>query len=182
MRAETNCVVAETLVLALAADPLAPDPGELEPLEVEVPVSAEASWSLAAVRLCCAWSTASCAAVGSSVASSWPERTCSPTWTETPDRVPLVRKFAVTSTPGARFPVPLTVDWTTPRSAVSTCVEVRVLLVGGPTSSAPATSKATPTAARASRGQLPRRRALRGTRQPGWAGDVASAADCRGWM
>src|SRR5579875_3710213 len=38
--------------------------------------SALASWSSAAARFSCAWSTVSWAAVGSSVARSWPASTC----------------------------------------------------------------------------------------------------------
>jgi hypothetical protein len=81
--AETNSGDAEMLVLALeAVAPLAelpPDEDELP--DAEVPLCAEVSWSRAALRLCWAWSTASWAAVGSSVASNCPSRTCWPTWT-----------------------------------------------------------------------------------------------------
>jgi hypothetical protein len=54
--------------------------------------------------------------------------------------VPLVWKFTFRSVPAAMFPVPVTVDWTTPFSAVTSCVEVRAELVGGPIS---ATASAT---------------------------------------
>jgi hypothetical protein len=45
------------------------------------PDSTVATWSSAAVRFCSAWSSVSCAAVESSVASSWPLVTCWPALT-----------------------------------------------------------------------------------------------------
>jgi hypothetical protein len=46
--------------------------------------------------------------------------------------VPLVWKFTLRSLPAWTLPVPETVDWTTPFSAVTICVEVRAELVGAP--------------------------------------------------
>jgi hypothetical protein len=46
--------------------------------------------------------------------------------------VPLVWKFTLRSLPAWTFPVPDTVDWTTPFAAVTICVDVRAELVGGP--------------------------------------------------
>ena len=43
-------------------------------------------------------------------------------------------KFTVTSVPAAMLPLPVTVDCTTPCSAVTTCLDVRAELVGGPIS------------------------------------------------
>jgi hypothetical protein len=103
-------------------------------------LSAELSWSSAAVRFCSAWSTASWAELESSVASSCPLFTCWPTCTYTCERVPLVWKFTFRSVPASTFPVPDTVDCTTPFAAVTICVEVRAELAGGPIS---ATAKAT---------------------------------------
>jgi hypothetical protein len=85
------------------------------------------------------------------------------------DSVPVVRKFASTSTPGVMLPVPLTVDWTTPRAAVTIWVEVRVDAIGVPTSNTPATSSATPSAASTTINQLGRVRVLSGKRRPGCA-------------
>jgi hypothetical protein len=92
----------------------------VEPDEDEVPASRLLSWSSAAVRVSSAWLTASCAELGSSVASSWPWATCWPCLTLTCSSVPLVLKFATTSVAGWTLPVPETVDWTTPRWAVTT--------------------------------------------------------------
>ena len=56
------------------------------------------------------------------------------------ESVPLVWKFRSRSVPASMLPLPVTVDWTTPSSAVTNCVEVRAELVGGPIS---ATAKMT---------------------------------------
>jgi hypothetical protein len=40
--------------------------------------------------------------------------------------------LTVTSVPAAMLPLPVTVDWTTPCSAVTICRDVRAELVGGP--------------------------------------------------
>jgi hypothetical protein len=63
------------------------------------PSCAVVSCSCAAVRLCSAWSSESCAEVESSLASSWPFLTCWPAFTYTCESVPLVRKFTLTSVP-----------------------------------------------------------------------------------
>jgi hypothetical protein len=54
--------------------------------------------------------------------------------TSTFDRVPLVWKFTSMSEPASTLPLPVTVDWTIPLSAVTSSVEVRAELVGGPMS------------------------------------------------
>jgi hypothetical protein len=112
-----------------------------------------AVWFSALVRLSCAevrfdsaCSTVSSAAVGSSVAMSWPLTTWSPSLTERFCSVPPVWKLASTSVPGSTFPVPVTVDCTMPLAAVTTCVDVRAVLVGGPSSSTAATTAAASTA------------------------------------
>jgi hypothetical protein len=46
--------------------------------------------------------------------------------------VPLVWKLTLRSAPASTLPLPETVDWTIPFSAVTICVEVRAELVGGP--------------------------------------------------
>jgi hypothetical protein len=46
--------------------------------------------------------------------------------------VPLVLKLTVTSVPAAMLPLPVTLDWTTPCSAVTISRDVRAELVGGP--------------------------------------------------
>jgi hypothetical protein len=61
--------------------------------------------------------------------------------------VPLAWKLASTSVPGSTLPVPVTVDCTMPLAAVTTSVEVRVVEVGGPSSSTAATTAAANTAA-----------------------------------
>ena len=69
-RVDTNSVVAvgtDPSVLVALPDP-EPDP----------PSCAAVSSSSAAFSESCAWSTANCAEVGSSVASSWPSCTCWP--------------------------------------------------------------------------------------------------------
>jgi hypothetical protein len=56
-------------------------------------------------------------------------------------------KLTVTSVPAAMLPLPVTVDWTTPCSAVTTSRDVRAELVGGPicdTASAATTIARTP--------------------------------------
>jgi hypothetical protein len=63
--------------------------------------------------------------------------------------VPLVLKLTLTSVPAAILPLPVTVDWTTPCSAVTICFEVRAELVGTPisdTARAATTTAATPSA------------------------------------
>ena len=60
--------------------------------------------------------------------------TCWPTWTYTSWSVPLELKLTVTSVPAAMFPLPVTVDWITPCSAVTVSLDVRAELVGGPIS------------------------------------------------
>jgi hypothetical protein len=86
------------------------DPPLLEPVLVDEPDSAELSWSWAAVRCESAWSSASCAFVGSRVASSWPLLTCWPTVTSTADSVPLVWKLRSSLVPAWMLPLPVTVD------------------------------------------------------------------------
>jgi hypothetical protein len=86
------------------------DPPLLEPVVVDVPDSAELSWSWAAVSCDSAWSSASCAFVGSSVASSWPLLTCWPTVTSSAESVPLVWKFRSSLVPAWMLPLPVTVD------------------------------------------------------------------------
>jgi hypothetical protein len=113
--------------------------------EVEVPFSTAVSWSSAAVSWASAWSTVSCAEVGSSVASSWPWLTCWPTVTFTCWSVPLVLKLTVTSVPASTLPLPETVDCTTPSSAATTSREVRLVLPGGPISVTARTMTATAT-------------------------------------
>jgi hypothetical protein len=56
--------------------------------------------------------------------------------------VPLVWKLASTSVPASTFPVPVTVDCTTPSAAVTISVELRVDRVGGPSSITAATTAA----------------------------------------
>ncbi len=58
-------------------------------------------------------------------------------------------KLTLTSVPAATLPLPVTVDWTTPCSAVTISFEVRAELVGGPisdTASAATTIATTPSA------------------------------------
>jgi hypothetical protein len=115
--------------------------------DVAVWFSALVRLSWAEVRLDSACSTVSSAAVGSSVAMSWPLATWSPSLTERSCSVPLVWKLASTSVPGSTFPVPVTVDCTTPLAALTTSVDVRAVLVGGPSSSTAATTAAASSAA-----------------------------------
>jgi isopropylmalate/homocitrate/citramalate synthase len=61
--------------------------------------------------------------------------------------VPLVLKLTVSSVPAATFPLPDTVDCTTPWSAVTTSREVRAELVGAPISVTASTITPTATAA-----------------------------------
>jgi hypothetical protein len=63
--------------------------------------------------------------------------------TSTADSVPLVWKFTLTSLPPWTLPVPETVDWTMPFSAVTICVEVRAELVGAPIWATPRATMAT---------------------------------------
>jgi hypothetical protein len=86
------------------------DPPLLEPVLVDEPDSAELSWSWAAVSCDSAWSSASCAFVGLSDASSWPLLTCWPTLTLTAESVPLVWKFRSSLVPAWMLPLPVTVD------------------------------------------------------------------------
>jgi hypothetical protein len=58
-------------------------------------------------------------------------------------------KFTLTSVPAAMFPLPVTVDWTTPCPAVRTSREVRAELVGGPIWVIASTAAATATTASA---------------------------------
>jgi hypothetical protein len=62
--------------------------------------------------------------------------------------VPLVWKLTSRSVPASTFPLPDTVDWTTPFCAVTICLEIRAELLGGPICSI--ASAATPTARSAS--------------------------------
>jgi hypothetical protein len=64
------------------------------------------------------------------------------------ESVPLVWKFTATSVPASTLPLPETVDWTTPFSAVTTCVDVRAELVGGPISVTARTAMVTASTAR----------------------------------
>jgi hypothetical protein len=109
----------------------------------EVGFSAVARLSFAAASWALAWSSASCAAVGSSVASSWPRFACWPTWTYTFCSVPLVLKFTLTSVPACTLPLPETVVCTTPSAAVTVCVDVLAELLGGPISAIASTATAT---------------------------------------
>jgi hypothetical protein len=59
--------------------------------------------------------------------------------------VPLVLKFASTSVTGSTLPLPVTVDWTIPFSAVTISRVVRAWLAGGPISVSAATTTAAPT-------------------------------------
>jgi hypothetical protein len=68
--------------------------------------------------------------------------TCWPTFTYTRESVPLVWKLAPTSVPAWTFPVPDTVDWMTPFSAVTVCLAVRAELVGTPISVTASTATA----------------------------------------
>lgn len=61
----------------------------------------------------------------------------------TVDSVPLVWKFTFSSAPAWTLPVPETVDWTTPFSAVTICVDVRAELVGAPIWVTPRTTRVT---------------------------------------
>jgi hypothetical protein len=67
--------------------------------------------------------------------------------------VPLVWKFTLRSVPASTFPLPDTVDWTIPFSAVTICVEVRAELVGAPIWAIASTATATATSASAYRCQ-----------------------------
>jgi hypothetical protein len=135
--AETNSVVPEAgLVLRLAVvdDELA---------------CAAVSCSCADVRLWSAWSRESWAEVESSEASSWPFLTCWPDFTYTCESVPLVWKFTLTSLPAWTLPVPDTVDWTIPFWALTSCVDVRAELAGGPISATASTATRTEATANA---------------------------------
>jgi hypothetical protein len=46
--------------------------------------------------------------------------------------VPLALKLTSTSVPAAMLPLPVTVDWTTPCSALTISLDVRAELLGGP--------------------------------------------------
>jgi hypothetical protein len=59
--------------------------------------------------------------------------------TSTDASVPLVWKLTSSSVPASTLPVPVTVDWTTPSSAVKTSRELRAELPGGPISSTAST-------------------------------------------
>jgi hypothetical protein len=63
--------------------------------------------------------------------------------------VPLALKLTVTSVPAAMLPLPVTVDWTTPCSAVTICLDVLAELVGGPISVTASTATAIATTPRA---------------------------------
>jgi hypothetical protein len=130
--------------LVLVDDPDAPD--DPEEADVVVWFSALVRLSSAEVRLDSACSTVSSAAVESRVASSCPLTTWSPSLTYSFCSVPLVWKLASTSVPGSTFPVPVTVDWTTPEAAVTVSVDVRAVLVGAPSSSTAAATAAANTA------------------------------------
>jgi hypothetical protein len=81
--------------------------------------------------------------------------------------VPLVWKLTESSTAGSTSPDPVTVDCTTPRSAVTICLVVRAELVGEPMSRIPSTTATTPTAASTIRYQAGRRDARRGRGEAG---------------
>lgn len=136
------------------------DPPLLELVLVDDPDSAELSWSWAAVSCDSAWSSASCAFVGSSVATSWPLLTCWPTVTSTAESVPLIWKFTLSLVPAWMLPLPVTVDWTTPFWALTTWVEVRAELGGGPIWVRSRASSATASAASTYRCHGRSRRAL----------------------
>jgi hypothetical protein len=122
---------------ALAVEPVAPleELFELlllvELLPVDVPSSTSVRLSSASVRLACASSSVSSDEDGSSVATSCPFLTWPPTFTSTLLRVPEVPKLSVSSTPGSTSPLPETVVWTTPFSALTSSVDVRAALVVG---------------------------------------------------
>ena len=69
-------------------------------------------------------------------------------------------KLTVTSVPAATLPVPVTVDCTTPCSAVTICVDVRAELVGGPICEIASTPTATAARPRIYRCHGGRRRSL----------------------
>lgn len=152
------CTLASALSTAACADgtlpadevddPPLPDPLPLDVVVVDELLSAELSWSSAAVRFCSAWSRASWAVLEFSVASNCPLLTCWPTLTYTFESVPLVWKFTFMSVPGSTFPEPDTVDCTTPLAAVRICVDVRAELVGGPISATASATRVRPTTAR----------------------------------
>lgn len=112
----------------LPLEPLPLDPLPVDPLPVEVPSSTAVRLSLASVRLSSASFSVRRADEGSRVAISWPFLTCWPTLTSTLCSVPEVPKFSVSSTPGSTSPLPETVLWTTPLSAVTSCLDVRDVL------------------------------------------------------
>lgn len=95
-----------------------------EPL-VESPSSTSVRLSCASVRLASASSSVSSADDGSRVAISCPFLTWSPTLTLTVWSVPDVAKLSVSSTPGCTSPLPETVVWMTPFSAVTFSFEMR---------------------------------------------------------
>jgi len=133
---DTNSVASEFVVSRLAVDD--------EPVpELELLLDP----SSAAARSSSAASSVSFAAVRLRVASTWPFRTCCPTFTYTCASVPLVWKLTSTSVPASTLPLPDTVDWTTPSCALTTSVEVRAELVGGPTSETASTTTRTATPA-----------------------------------
>src|SRR5258708_28484659 len=86
------------------------DPPLLELAVVDEPDSAELSWSWAAVSCDSAWSSASCAFVGSSVASNWPLLTCWPTLRSSAEGAPLVWKFRSSLVPAWILTLPVIVD------------------------------------------------------------------------
>src|ERR1700679_2854798 len=73
-------------------------------------------------------------------------------------RVPLAWKLTESSTAGSTSPDPVTVDCTTPRSAVTISFAVRAELVGEPIWRIPSTAAATAIAASTTRYQAGRRR------------------------
>ncbi len=72
--------------------------------------------------------------------------------------MPLVWKLTESLTAGSTSPEPETVDWTIPRSAVTTSRAVRAELAGEPIWRIPSTVAVTPMAARTIRYQAGRRR------------------------
>ena len=74
--------------------------------------------------------------------------TCCPSETYTClERAARLPKLTSTSVPASTLPVPVTVVWTTPSSAVTTSFEVRAELVGGPISRIATITTATATIA-----------------------------------
>ena len=83
------------------------------------PASAVASVLLACARFARAVVRAFCAFVGSSLASTWPALTESPTFASTAVSVPLVPKSADAEPEALTFPEALTLDCTSPRATVA---------------------------------------------------------------